>query len=123
MNEQTNDQSINRGRYAAIASVLAALLASSCCVVPLVLVTLGVSGVWIGSLTSLDPYKGYFSAIALVFLAAGFWQAYKKQPGACDSDTLCAKPTSRRITKTVLWVAAILILLSLSIDWWAPFFY
>lgn len=123
MSEKTNDKPIHAGRYAAIASVSAALLASSCCVVPLVLVTLGASGVWIGSLSSLDPYKGYFSAIALVFLAAGFWQAYKKQPVACEGDTLCAKPASRRITKTVLWVAAILILLSLSIDWWAPFFY
>lgn len=123
MSEQIIDKPIRQGRFAAIASVMAALLASSCCVVPLVLVTLGASGVWIGSLSSLNPYKGYFAAVALVFLAAGFWQAYKKQPVECEAGTFCAKPASRRITRTVLWVAAMLILLSLSIDWWAPFFY
>ena len=43
------------GRGALAAGGLAAILASTCCLGPLVLITLGFSGAWIGSLTVLEP--------------------------------------------------------------------
>jgi mercuric ion transport protein len=45
---------------------LAALLASTCCLGPLVLVLLGFCGAWIGNLTLLEPYHPLFLAAALV---------------------------------------------------------
>jgi mercuric ion transport protein len=36
---------------------LAAILASTCCLGPLVLVALGFSGAWIGNLTVLEPCR------------------------------------------------------------------
>ena len=44
---------VQRGRGALAAGGLAAILASTCCLGPLVLVTLGFSGAWIGNLTVL----------------------------------------------------------------------
>lgn len=62
------------GRKGLIAAggLIGAVQASSCCIGPLLLITLGVSGPWIGSLTVLAPYQGYFIAATLVFLAGGF---------------------------------------------------
>lgn len=45
------------GRGALFAGGLAAILASTCCLGPLVLVALGFSGAWIGNLTVLEPYR------------------------------------------------------------------
>jgi mercuric ion transport protein len=45
------------------ASVLAAIIGSLCCVAPLVLLTLGISGAWIGQLTALEPYRPIFIGI------------------------------------------------------------
>jgi len=45
------------GRGALVARGLVAILASTCCLGPLVLVALGVSGAWIGNLTVLEPYR------------------------------------------------------------------
>ncbi len=123
MSEQPTTTPTNNGLFAAIAGVLGAVLASSCCVVPLVLVTLGASGAWIGNLSALDPYKGYFAAITLAFLGAGFWQVYLKKAALCEDGSFCATPTSGRITKTTLWIATVLVLSALTIDWWAPWFY
>jgi mercuric ion transport protein len=39
---------------------LAAVLASSCCLGPLVLVLLDVSGAWISNLTRLEPDRPFF---------------------------------------------------------------
>ena len=46
----------------AAGGILGALAASSCCILPLVLFGLGVSGAWIGNLTWLAPYQPYFIA-------------------------------------------------------------
>lgn len=55
---------------ALVASALAALGASLCCLGPLVLVLLGVGGAWAGHLTRLEPLRPYFltaAVLALVF--------------------------------------------------------
>ncbi len=111
------------GHLAAIGSVIGAVLASSCCLAPLLLVTLGASGAWIGNLSALDPYKGYFSAITLIFLGLGFWQVFRKREIECEDGSFCATPTSGRITKSALIVATVLVIAALTIDWWAPLFY
>jgi mercuric ion transport protein len=110
------------GRLAAL-SVIGAFLASACCILPLVLVTLGVSGAWIGTLTMLEPFKPYLSAATLIPLSFGFWQVYFKSKPACEPGSYCARPQSSVITKTTLWVAAILIALAMTIGAWAPLFY
>ena len=42
--------------WAAAGGMLGALAASSCCILPLALFTLGISGAWIANLTALAPY-------------------------------------------------------------------
>jgi mercuric ion transport protein len=44
----------------AAGGMLGALAASSCCILPLVLFSLGVCGAWIGNFTRLAPYQAYF---------------------------------------------------------------
>lgn len=106
----------------AVGGVVSALLASSCCIAPLVLLTLGVSGAWIGTLTALEPYKPAFLGVALVFIGPGFYQVYFKSKPACEKGPYCARPESAIVTKTALWAATVLVLLATSVDWWAPLF-
>ena len=112
-----------RSRWLAAGGMLGAFLASSCCIVPLVLISLGVSGAWIGQLTALEPYKPYFAAVALVFIGLGFYQVYVKPKKACAEDSYCARPQASIITQTALWIGTALVILALTINWWAPLFY
>ena len=112
-----------KSRIAAMGSLIGAILASSCCIVPLVLVTLGASGAWIGNLTGLEPYKPIFAAITFVFLGFGYWQVYRKPALVCMEGSYCASPASDRIVKGALWIATALVVLALTIDFWAPLFY
>ncbi len=107
----------------AAGGVIGAILASTCCIAPLVLLTLGISGAWIGNLTALEPYKPYFAAVALIFVGLGFRQVYFKAKPACVEGSYCARPESSLITKTSLLLATVLVVLALTINWWAPFFY
>lgn len=121
--EASDPSEQSRSRLLAAGGIFGALIASSCCIAPLVLVTLGVSGAWIGNLTALEPYKPYFLTVTAVLLAAGFWHLYFKPKKACEVGTYCARPASGRITKSVLWIATVLVLLSATVNLWAPLFY
>lgn len=111
-----------KGWFAA-GGVVGAILASTCCIAPLVLLTLGVSGAWIGNLTALEPYKPIFAGVAVVFIGLGFRQVYFKPKVACEDGSYCARPESALITKSALWLSTVLVVLALTINWWAPFFY
>ncbi|MFU8865604.1 MAG: mercuric transporter MerT family protein [Rhodobacterales bacterium] len=112
-----------RNGWLAAGGALGAFLASACCVGPLVLLTLGISGAWIGNLTALEPYKPIYAVIALGFIGAGFWQVYFRKPTVCELGSYCARPSSARITKAALWVSLILVVAALTIDWWASLLY
>lgn len=106
---------------AALGSVLGAIAASACCVLPFVLFTLGVSGAWMGNLTALEPYQPYFVALTLGFLGWGFYLVYRKpKPVHCDPQGHCARPLSERIVKTALWVATALVALALAWPYIVP---
>ncbi|MBI2380513.1 MAG: mercuric ion transporter MerT [Gammaproteobacteria bacterium] len=101
---------------------LAALLASTCCLGPLVLVTLGFSGAWIGNLAVLEAFRPYFLAVA--FVAMGFaGRAIFRPASACSPGELCAAPRVRRAYRWLFWAVALLVMVALGFPWIAPLFY
>lgn len=104
---------------------LAALVASVCCLGPLVLVTLGISGAWISSLSALEPYRPVFIGVALMFMVLAYRQIYMKapQPEACEPGALCALPQTNRVYRVMFWLVLALILFSLAFPYFIPLFY
>ncbi|WP_435104101.1 mercuric transporter MerT family protein [Arhodomonas sp. AD133] len=92
------------------ASVLGAVLASSCCIVPLALFSLGIGGAWIATLTALAPYKPIFVVIAGALILAGFISMRRRQRDACDLEGHCASAPGKRITTVVLWLSTLLVI-------------
>ena len=91
------------GRGALFAGGVTAILASTCCLGPLVLLTLGVSGAWIGNLTLLEPYRPIFIGVAL---AATFfsWKRVYRSEAECKPGEVCALPQTRLAYKIRLYV-------------------
>lgn len=110
------------GRGALLAGGLAALLASTCCLGPLVLVTLGFSGAWIGNLTALEPYRPLFIGAALVALFFAWRRIFRPLP-ACEPGEVCAMPQVRTTYKFIFWIVAALVLVALGFPYIMPWFY
>lgn len=109
-----------KDRALILAGLLGALAASSCCIVPLVLFGVGISGAWIGTLTSLSPYQPLFFALTLPILGYGFYRVYGKPAKACAADQACARPLPNILLKTGLWVATLLIAAAGAFPYVAP---
>ncbi len=99
-----------------------AVLASACCVAPLVLVSLGIGGAWISNFTALEPYRPYFLAAALIALAFA-WRRIYRQQAACAPGEVCALPQTRRVYKTLFWTVLVLVLAAFGFPYLAPLFY
>ena len=108
---------VQRGQaLIAAGGMLGALAASSCCILPLVLFSLGVGGAWIGNFTRLAPYQPYFIAATLLFLGCGYWLVYRSRTRTCTEDEVCARPLPNRIVKASLILATILVAAALGLD-------
>ncbi|MGH8610900.1 MAG: mercuric transporter MerT family protein [Gammaproteobacteria bacterium] len=105
-----------------IGGLFAAIAASSCCVLPLVLFALGISGAWISNLTALAPYQPYFAVVTLTCLVAGFAMVYRKPKAVCLPGSSCARPASDRFAKLSLWTATVIITAALTFPYVAPLF-
>ncbi|MCC7080445.1 MAG: mercuric ion transporter MerT [Burkholderiales bacterium] len=104
--------------------LIAAILASVCCLGPLVLVTVGISGAWISNLTLLEPYRPVFIGVALVFMALAWRRIYRAPAAAaCEPGTLCALPQTNRVYRIMFWMVSALLLLALGFPYLAPLFY
>jgi mercuric ion transport protein len=104
---------------AAAGGVLGALAASSCCIIPLVLFTLGISGAWIGNLAALEPYQPYFLAVTAAFLGLGYYLVYRPKV-ACSDGEACARPLPNRLVKIALWGATAIAGVAILFPYLAP---
>ncbi|MDP1692482.1 MAG: mercuric ion transporter MerT [Burkholderiaceae bacterium] len=110
------------GRGALFAGGLSAILASTCCLGPLVLVTLGFSGAWIGNLTALEPYRPLFIGAALVAMFFA-WRRIYRPTQDCKAGEVCAIPQGRSSYRILFWAVAALVLIALGFPYVVPFFY
>jgi mercuric ion transport protein len=111
-----------KGNGFLIAGILSAIGASICCVGPFVLLALGVSGAWIGSLAALEPYRPILIGLTLLFLGFAFYRLYLVRP-ACSPESACGNPRSLRRQRVAFWIVTVLVLGLIAVPSFAPLFY
>jgi mercuric ion transport protein len=87
-----------------------------------VLITLGISGAWIGNLRVLEPYRPIFIGVALLALFFA-WRLIWRPTVACTPGVVCAVPQIKRTYKILFAVVSILVLIALTFPYIAPWFY
>lgn len=111
-----------KGRTALAVGGLAAILASACCLGPLVLLALGVSGAWIGNLTALERYRPIFFGVAFVALYFAHRRIYRRAE-ECAPGEICAVPAARESSKLLFWIVVALLGTALVFPLVAPLLY
>lgn len=110
--------------------VIAAFLASLCCVGPLLFVSLGVGA---GLASTFEPLRPLFGVLMIGLLAAGFWAVYGSRPALAPvpnapdvvSDSAraptgsCAAPLRRGWDIAIVWGATALALILWTFPTWS----
>ncbi|MEE9355764.1 MAG: mercuric transporter MerT family protein [Methylococcaceae bacterium] len=104
-----------------IGAFLAAIGASACCVGPLLLLSLGIGGAWMSTLTSMEAVRPFFFILTLIFIGLGFRKLYLI-PESCEEGKACALPEVEKKQRLIFWIGSTLILLLLTFPWYAPVF-
>ncbi len=93
--------------------ILASIATSLCCIAPLVLLMLGISGAWISNLVALEPYSPIFIVVALTALFFAYRGIFVKKSCSSSDDKLCTKPSVSKLYKIIFFVVAIMVVLSI----------
>ena len=81
-----------------MSGIAAAFGVASCCGLPFLLATLGLSSAWLGGLALLAaPHRTLLLSAAAICLAAGAFLLWRRQP-ACASGSIFSKPVVRGLT-------------------------
>lgn len=105
-----------------VAAGAAAFGASLCCIAPLVLLSLGIGGVWISYLTALEPYQPIFVVITLGFLFLAFRKLYIN-PAKCNPNDSCALPHVLRKQRTIFWIVTVVLIALLAFPYYGIMFF
>lgn len=105
-----------------VGGVLAGIGASTCCVGPLLLLSMGVGGAWITHLTALERYRPIFIVLTVVFLGLTFWKLYMTPPSCAVGDH-CVADRTRKAQRILFWVLLPVVALFVASPWILPIFY
>ncbi|MBI4404724.1 MAG: hypothetical protein HY537_11210 [Deltaproteobacteria bacterium] len=84
----------------AVGAILSALLASTCCILPIIVAVAGIGTVGAGVL--FEKYRFVFVLATYLLLGLGFYFSYRNPD--CDKGT-CAVSKNVKRTRGILWVA------------------
>jgi len=128
---------INTPSWLGIGAVLAAIGASACCVGPFLLLSLGIGGAWMSTLTAMESVRPFFIILTLFFIALGYRRLYLR-PYRCEegetsatapcvalppaSMQSCAVSGIQRRQRLMFWLGSLFILILLAFPWLAPLF-
>ncbi len=99
-------------------SVVSGILASACCIGPLVLGLLGISGAAFAQ--RFEPFRPYLLILTYALLGGAFYLTYRPQ-AACASGEACEMPRASRVGKMMIWIAAIVVVLATAFPWYAQY--
>jgi mercuric ion transport protein len=100
--------------------MVSALLASACCIGPVLFAVLGISGAAAAS-HRLEPFRPYLLIVTFGLLAYAIYATYRPVPADCGPDGTCAMPEANRFGKGLLWVATAAVVLATTFQYYAEY--
>lgn len=105
---------------AALGGIGAAMVASACCIGPVVLSLIG-AGALGAAAVKLEPYRPWFIVVTVALVGVAFYGAYRPTAANCGDGAVCA-PTSKRTAKRLAWIAAVIAAVSIAFPYYIGWF-
>src|SRR5260370_24577694 len=93
----------------AAGSIIAAIVASFCCILPIVFALTGFS--ILGASALFDAWRPYLLGLTFGLLGSGFYFAYRPRKEQCAAGSVCPIPATNRSGRLMLWLATAAVIL------------
>ena len=93
-----------------VGSVIGGILASACCIGPLVFALLGISGAAFAQ--RFEPLRPYLLVVTYALLGGALYITYRPGQPACGPGGACEMPRANRFGRVMLWIAALVVVLA-----------
>jgi mercuric ion transport protein len=104
------------------AGFLGAIGATACCFGPLLVITLGLGGVWAARMKELEPLQPIFVALTVGFMGFAFHRLYVR-PKRCAPGEACELPQVLQRQRMVFWIVAAAVAMMAVFPLFADYFY
>lgn len=104
-----SNTSKNPTSWFAFSSVFAAIVASFCCILPIVFALTGFS--ILGASALFDTWRPYLLGLTFGLLGLGFYFSYRPRKEQCAPGSACAMPATKRSGRLMLWLATAVVVL------------
>jgi len=101
---------MNTKTAALAGSVVASVLASVCCIVPLAFAMLGLTGAAFA--VRLEPLRPYLLLLTYSLLGGAFYLTYRPGKVECGPGEACELPTAARAGRAALWITAVIVVVT-----------
>ncbi len=112
-------ESANKAPVLLAGSVLAAVVASFCCILPILFAITGISV--LGASALFAAWRPYLLGITFALLGLGFYFAYRRPKGACAPGSACAVPSGQRSGRVALWVITAAVVMFAAFPYYSGF--
>lgn len=104
-----------KNKFFASGSVIVSLIASACCIAPVIFALIGLNSISLFSI--FEPYRPYLVAASVILLGVAFYFAYNKKETVCE-DGSCKIESAGKWNKISVWIAAVASVLIISLPLW-----
>ena len=118
----TDDTTARKSGSLAVAGI-AGVLASACCIGPLVLAAIGLGTIAAGIVAVFEPLRPVFILIAVTALAFAGWRIYRRPVAACEPGIVFAAPRTDRTYRIMFWVIVLIVLALITFPYYIALFY
>ncbi|MCD2453384.1 hypothetical protein GO003_023675 [Methylicorpusculum oleiharenae] len=115
------ENAVKTSSWLGLGAFMAAVGASACCVGPFLLLSLGIGGAWISTLTAMEQARPFFIILTLIFIGLGYRKLYLT-PERCNVGESCAAAHNQSRRRLLFWLGSAFVLSLLAFPWLAPFF-
>ena len=104
-----------------IGAVVAALVASGCCIGPVVFAAIG-SGTLAAASTKLQVVRPMFLVLAAAIIGVAFYRTSRARADQCSVDATCS-PAANRRARILLWILTGVVALIAAFPYYAEFLF
>lgn len=102
-------------------ALVSGVFASACCIGPLVFGLLGLSGAAFAQ--RFEPARPLLLAASYLLLAWAFRAEWRASRVDCGPGEACERPATRRVGRTMLGLAALVVLLVTTFPWYSAYLF